>query len=116
MALLWVRRSAVAGERRLQRMCVAIAENTRDGKAPPMAPKTEPPDPGLLARQKQLRHEAGLEEIRKTFERLRREPQDKESQKQLRQEAGLAKLRETLGRKKPQDIPKKPRGKKKKAR
>lgn len=46
-------------------------------KHSPMA-KTEP-DPGLAARLKQLRQEAGLGEIRKKSERLRREPpQDKE--------------------------------------
>ena len=74
------------------------------------------PDPGLTARLKQLRQEAGLEEIRKKLEKLRREPLEKERQKQVRQEAGLAKLRETLGRRKPQDLPKKPKSKKKKAR
>jgi hypothetical protein len=41
-----------------------------------MAPRTEP-DPGLMV--KQLRREAGLEEIRKTLEKLRREaPHQKE--------------------------------------
>ena len=66
-------------------------------------------DPGLAARRQQLRQEAGLEEIRKKLEKLRREPQEKERQKQARQEAALAKLREKLRRK--QD-PKKPKGKK----